>query len=295
MKPVTLHSALALIAALCASINASAQMAAPPDPLSLSGPDPSARFRDIAIEQKLDAQVNLGLEFVNENGEAVTLGQFVGDRPAILALVYYECPMLCTEVLNGLEVALKGMKYGIGTDFDVITVSIDPGETPQLASTKKSLHLERLQREGADLGWHFLTTPYEDAIDELAHTVGFGYAYDQSTDQYAHAAGIMVLTPDGRVSRYYHGVDYIPRDIEFGLIEASEGKIGTLADKLVLLCYAYDPNAGAYTVQILTALKIGAALTIIGLGGYMTISILRERRNRASETDELSAQPNGVS
>lgn len=287
------HGLLALLLG-CASL-AAAQMAAPPDPISLTGPDPANRFRDISIEQKLNAQVNLGLEFINENGETVTLGQYLGDRPAVLALVYYECPMLCTEVLNGLEIALKGMKYGVGSEFDVITVSIDPGETPELAATKKSFHLERLQREGAAEGWHFLTTPDSNAIDELAETVGFGYAYDASTDQYAHAAGIMLLTPDGRVSHYYHGIEYIPRDIEFGLIEASKGEIGSLADKLVLLCYAYDPLAGTYTPQILTALKIGAALTILLVGGYMAASLLKERRKAAPEERDTRAELNSAS
>lgn len=279
----TLRFPTLTVALIAWAAGAAAQVAAPPDPLSLTGPDPTERFRDISIEQKLDAQVNLGLEFTNERGETVTLAQYLGDRPAILSLVYYECPMLCTEVLNGLEVALKGMKYGVGTDFDVISVSIDPGETPELAATKKQFHIERLQREGAADGWHFLTTRDVGAIEELADTVGFGYAYDPATDQYAHAAGIMLLTPDGRVSRYYHGIEYIPRDIEFGLIEASKGEIGTVVDKLVLLCYAYDPLAGAYTPQILTTLKFGAALTMLGIGGFMGLNLLRERRKAARQ------------
>lgn len=282
-------------ACLCALVPlAAAQMPAPPDPLSLTGPDPVARFKGISIEQQLDAQVNLGLEFIDEAGQTVTLGDFLGDRPAVLSLVYYECPMLCTEVLNGLQVALKGMKYSIGTDFDVITVSIDPGETPELAASKKAMYLERLQRPGSETGWHFLTTPKTEAISELADTVGYGFTYDPATDQYAHAAGIMVLTPDGRVSRYYYGIEYIPRDIEFGLIEASEGKVGTMVDKLVLLCYAYDPLAGTYTPQILMALKIGATLMILFFAAFWGLSYLQWRRNKATHAGGEPAGLNTV-
>ncbi len=285
-KSLNSHGIAGWVAACLIGVTSAAfsQVNAPPDPLSLTGPDPTSRYRDISIEQKLDAQVDLDLAFVDESGESVRLGDYLGERPAVLALVYYECPMLCTEVLNGLEVALKGMKYGVGQEFDVITVSIDPEESPELASTKKGFHIERLQREGAAAGWHFLTSPDETAVEDLADAVGFGYRYDANTDQYAHAAGIMLLTPEGRLSRYYYGIEYIPRDIEFGLIEASEGKIGSVVDKFVLLCYAYNPLSGTYTPQILTALKIGATLMILFFAGFWGLSYLGWRRNAGTKS-----------
>lgn len=278
------RTTLFLVPLLVIAGMARAQVSAPPDPLSITGPNPVERFANIEIVQHLDAQVPLDLEFLNEAGETVMLGDFLGDRPAVLALVYYECPMLCTEVLNGLEVVLKGMKYGVGKEFDVITVSIDPGETPELAATKKGYHIERIRREGAEAGWHFLTTPDEAAIETLAGIVGFGYAYDPASDLYAHAAGIMLLTPHGKVSKYYYGIDYIPRDIEFGLIEASKGKVGSLVDRLILLCYAYDPVAGSYSFQILRAIRLGAVLTILFFVVFWGSSFLVWRKSRKKGT-----------
>lgn len=258
----------------------SAQMSGPPDPLSITGPNPADRYRDISIEQNLDAQVPLDTEFVDEQGQTVKIGDFLGDRPAILVMVYYECPMLCIEVLNGVEIALKGMKYGIGEDYDVITISIDPGETPELARKKKNMHLGRLNREGAEEGWHFLTTPDTEAIDAVADTVGFRYVYDAATDQYAHAAGIMILTPEGKVSRYFYGIQYIPKHLEFGLVEASGGKVGSVVDRFVLLCYAYDVNAGAYNFEVLVALRIAATLLILGFALLWGTTYWRWRRNK---------------
>ena len=278
---------VAVLAALI-STNATAQVGAPPDPLSLRAPDPTIRFKDIQIQQRLDAQIPMDLPFVDEDGNTVQFGDYLGDRPAILALVYYECPMLCTLVLNGLEQVLSAMKYRVGEDFDVITVSIDPGETPELASRKKIAHLESMNMPGAGAGWHFLTGQ-SLAIDTLAETVGFGYAYDASTDQYAHAAGIMVVTATGKVSRYYYGIEYIPRDVEFGLIEASDGKVGTLVDQLILLCFAYDPAAGTYGVYVIGAMRVLAVLTILGLLTFWVSHYLMTRKKGTGQasTDTL--------
>lgn len=277
-------SAIALAALI--STSAMAQVNPPPDPLSMRAPDPTIRFRDIQIQQRLDAQVSLDLSFVDEAGKTVQLGDYLGDRPAILLLVYYECPMLCTLELNGLEQVVSSIKYRVGKDYDVITVSIDPGETPELAAEKKAAHLESMNMPGAELGWHFLTGK-SLAIDELAETVGFGYAYDAATDQYAHAAGIIILTPTGKVSRYYYGIEYIPRDVEFGLIEASGGKIGTLVDQLILLCFAYDPEAGTYGFYIIGAMRILALLTILG---FITFWVSHYLTTRKKETGEASSE-----
>lgn len=272
------------VLAVVISASAMAQVNPPPDPLSMRAPDPTIRFRDIQIQQRLDAQVPLDLSFVDETGKTVRLGDYLGDRPAILALVYYECPMLCTLELNGLEKVLSAMKYRVGEDFDVITVSIDPGETPELAAEKKAMHLESMNMPGAGKGWHFLTgEPTE--IETLAETVGFGYVYDASTDQYAHAAGIMILTPTGKLSRYYYGIEYIARHVEFGLIEASEGNVGTLVDQLILLCFAYDPAAGSYGFYVIGAMRILALLTILGL---ITFWLSHYLMTRKKETDQAA-------
>lgn len=252
-------------------------MRAPLDPLSFNGPDPAKQFIGIGIDQNLEAQVPLDLVFVDEDGEQVQLGDFLGDRPAILALVYYECPMLCNLVLDGVEIALTAMDIEVGTDFDVITVSIDPGETPELAARKKANHLERLGMESAERGWHFLTGD-EVGIERLTDIVGFNFIYDPATDQYVHAAGIMVLTPLGQVARYYYGTEYIPRDVEFGLIEASEGRIGSVVNKILLLCFAYDPSTGKYGLLIFRTIQFFATLMILGFAAMYTLFYLKLRK-----------------
>ena len=267
-------------ATLAFSLSVQAQAIGEPfDPLSFGPPDPAKQFSYISIEQRLEAQVRLDLTFTDEEGNQVQLGDYLGDRPAILALVYYECPMLCNLVLDGVEAVLDAMKLEVGKDFDVITVSIDPGETPELAAQKKANHLERLGKEGAERGWHFLTGD-EVGIEILASTVGFRYVYDPVTDQYAHAAGIMVLTPMGQVSRYYYGIEYIPRDVRLGLVEASEGRIGGLVDQLLLLCFAYDPSTGKYGLLIFRTIQFFATLMILGFVAMYTILYLKSRKTK---------------
>jgi protein SCO1/2 len=275
-----------------AAIPAMAQIAPPPfEPLNIMGPDPAQQFKDIKIEQHLDAQVPIDLTFTKSNGEPISIAEALDGKPAILALVYYECPMLCNVMLNGVEGVIDAMKYEIGTDYNVITVSIDPGETPQLAAQKKAAHLERLHREGAEDGWHFLTGD-EVGIERLAGTVGFRYAYDPSTDQYAHAGGIMVLTSTGRVARYYYGTEYIPRDVEFGLQEASAGRIGSVVDQLVLLCFQYDPATGKYGFYIIGAMRLMGAMMILGFATMYTVLYVRWRRaKRAAQGGESGPTP----
>ena len=261
----------------------------PFDAISFRGPDPAARFREIKIEQRLDALVPLDLAFTDEAGADVTLGDLLDGKPAVLSLVYYECPMLCNQVLNGVAIAIDAIGLGLGTDYRVLTISIDPGEDHLLASAKKKAYLEELHRDGAEEGWRFLTVSenYEDDVSSMASAVGFGYAYDASTDQYAHAAGIMVLTPEGRVARYYYGIEYIPRDLEYGLMEASENRIGSLVQQLVLLCYAYDPATGTYGFYIIGAMRIGAVIMILLFAALWTWELTRNRKNRAKELERI--------
>lgn len=262
------------------------QVPAPLDPLTFDGPDPALRFRDVAIDQHLDAQIPLDLQFTDEQGNTVRIGDYLGDRPAILALVYYECPMLCNLILDGVESMIKAVKYDIGADYDVITVSIDPGETQELALAKKANHLERLNKDGAEAGWHFLTGS-EESIKILTDTVGFRYTYDPSSEQYAHAAGIMVLTNGGRLARYHYGVEYIPRDVQFALTEASEGRIGSAVDQLLLLCFQYDPATGTYGFYAIRAMQIGAGLMIAGFALMYTLLFLKQRKQQKEIDAEI--------
>lgn len=281
------------VAAVAVAGTAQAQIApAPPAKLTLDQPDPSQRFEDIKIEQHLDAQAPLELTFMNEKNEPVSLAELLDNKPAILSLVYYHCPMLCDVVLDGVEGVVDAMKYRVGEDYNVITVSIDPKETPEMASEKKAEHLARLHRDGAGKGWHFLTGD-EVAIDRLAETVGFRYVYDAASDQFAHAAGIMLLTPKGKIARYYYGVEYIPRDVEFGLQEASQGQIGNLVDQLVLLCFQYDPSTGQYGFYVIGAMRIGAVLMILGFATMYAVLYFRSRRKKraAAGADSNDGEP----
>ena len=226
----------------------------------------------VAFEQRLNEQLPLDLPFRDENGTAVTLGDYFGRKPVVLAFVYYECPMLCTQVLNGLETALRVLDQSVGDEFEVVTVSFDPRETPVLASGKKKAYLERYKREGAGQGWHFLTGE-QASIDALTKAAGFSYAWDEQTQQFAHASGIVVATPAGKLSRYFFGIDYSPRDLKFALIESSTEKIGSLADRLLLYCYHYDPSTGGYGFVAMRAVRLGGVVTLVALFGFMFVSI----------------------
>jgi protein SCO1/2 len=286
-----LHSAVAFGLSLGLAAAAVAQSAPDQsfDALSFRAPDPAAQFREVKIEQRLDALVPLDLILSDENGADVTLGEVLDGKPAILSLVYYECPMLCNQVLNGVAIAVDALGLDLGTDYTVVTVSIDPGEDHLLASAKKASYLEEIRADGGEEGWRFLTVSesHEEDVSFLASAVGFGYAYDASTDQYAHAAGIMVLTPAGHVARYYYGIEYIPRDLEYGLIEASENRIGNLVDQLILLCYAYDPVSGTYGFYIIGAMRVGAVAMILLFVGLWAWELTYNRKNRAKELESI--------
>ncbi len=229
-------------------------------------------LKNVGIEQHLDEQIPPDLTFRDETGKPVRLGDFFGKKPLILNLVYYQCPMLCGEVLSGLESALRVLKFDVGKEFDVLTVSFDPRETPDMATKKKAEFLKRYGRPGAVDGWHFLTGP-QDSIDALTKAAGFQYQYDPKTGQFAHSTAIMVLTPAGKIAQYYYGVEYAPKDLRLGLIQASENKIGNLSDQVLLYCYHYDPTTGKYGAIIARVLQLSGLATILLLGVLMTVLI----------------------
>lgn len=238
--------------------------------------DSSATLDNVGLDQKLGSQIPLNLEFANAAGEQVSLGSYFGEKPVLLTLVYYECPMLCTLILNGTLRALRTLEFTAGNEFEVVTVSISPTETPALAQEKKVAYLEKYQRSEAADGWHFLTGK-EAEIKALADSVGFRYSYDPESGQYAHASGIMILTPEGKVARYFYGVEYSPRDIRLGLIEATQNEIGSPVDQVLLFCYQYNPLTGKYSFAIMSLLRVAGALTLIGIAVLIVYLLKRDR------------------
>jgi protein SCO1/2 len=232
--------------------------------------------RNVGIDQELNEQLPLDLEFRDESGQLVRLAEYFNTKPVILSLVYHECPMLCSEVLNGLLSSLRVLKFGIGKEFDVLTVSFNPREDAALAKSAKESYLKRYKRAGAEAGWHFLTGD-QTSIDKLTKAVGFRYSYDARKNLYAHAAGIIVLTPQGRLSRYFYGVEFAPKDIRLGLVEASQNKIGSLVDQVLLFCYHYDPAIGKYGFAVMTTARILGVAFVLGLGAYIGLLLRRER------------------
>jgi protein SCO1/2 len=234
-------------------------------------------LKEIGIDQKLDAPMPLDAEFSDEQGAPVKLGQFFGERPVVMALVYYQCPMLCTQVLNGLAGSLQGVTFTVGKEYEVVVVSFDPGETPAMAVERKTNFVSRFLRDADPAHIHFLTGR-EASIKALTGAAGFRYTYDEATGQFAHPASIMVLTPDGRMSRYLYGVEFAPRDLKLALVEASEGRIGSVVDQALLFCYHYDPETGRYGIVIMNFMRVAGALTVLALGGWIVLSLRRERR-----------------
>ena len=235
--------------------------------------------RNVGIDQRLNEQLPLDIEFRNEEGRLVNLGQFFNDRPVILSLVYHECPMLCNEVLEGMLRAFRVLRFDVGKEFDVLTVSFNPREDAPLAKSAKESYVRRYKREGAAGGWHFLTGD-QTSIDRLTKAVGFRYTYDPQKNLYAHASGIMVLTPQGRLSRYFYGIEFAPKDLRFGLIEASQNKIGSVVDQVLLFCYHYDPVIGRYGFAIMTTVRILGAGFVLCLAATIGIMLRKERSSR---------------
>jgi protein SCO1/2 len=230
-------------------------------------------LKSVGIEQKLNEQLPLSAEFKDENGNVVKLGDYFSkEKPVILALVYYECPMLCNEVLNGLTGSLKGISFDAGREFEVVAISFDVRENdkPDLAKNKKASYLNRYARPGTENGWHFLTGTQSE-IDRVTQAVGFNYEFDEATNQFAHAGGVMIITPQGKISRYLYGIDYAPKDLKFSLMDSAEGRIGNPAEQLYLYCFHYNPATGKYGLEILSVLRLMAIATIVGIGAMLFV------------------------
>ncbi|MFQ5604153.1 MAG: SCO family protein [bacterium] len=234
-------------------------------------------LEEVGIDQKLNEQIPLNWFFTDAGGRSVQLQEYFNEKPVILAFVYYECPMLCTMVLNGLLQSINTLNFNVGSHYEIVTVSFDPGETPKLAAGKKTTYVNKYGRRGAADGWHFLTGD-EAAIKALTQAAGFKYKYDPETDQYIHASGVMVLTPEGRLSRYFYGVEYSARDLKLALMEASKNKIGSAVDQILLYCYHYDPTTGKYGVAIMRIIRVLGSATVIIIVAFMLIMFRRDRR-----------------
>ncbi len=242
---------------------------------------PSRLLQKVGINQKMGAQIPLDLRFTDETGREVDLGQYFG-KPVILALVYYQCPSLCNMVLNGIVKSVQNLDLSAGSQYQVIAVSFDPRETPSMAAAKKQTYLQQMypkedQRQAAAQGWHFLTGP-ETSSKALADSIGFRYVYDQMTNQYAHSSAIMIVTPAGRVARYFYGIAYPARDVRLGLVEASDDKIGAPSDQVLLYCFHYDPTTGKYALVVMNVLRLAALITLAALVTFMVVMFRRDFR-----------------
>ena len=268
----------------------SAPLYSPRPELGANGSGLPPALREVKIEQRLNEQVPLDLQFKDETGRTVKLSEYInGSKPVILSLVFYQCPMLCNQILNGLMASLRAQSFDAGKEFEVLTVSFDPRETPELAAEKKQSYIQRYNRPGAERGWHFLTGDAEN-IRRLTEAVGFHYNYDEKTNQFAHASGIMVMTPAGKLSRYFYGIEYSPRDLRLGLVEASDNKIGSTVDQLLLYCYHYDPATGKYA-WVVNVYRWGGGITVLGIGAL--ILSLHRRSSRSDKASRARALSQG--
>jgi protein SCO1 len=280
---------LVVIVALCLAPSVQGQMGGPKGgspmynsrpytPSSPTGLPPA--LENVGIDQKLDSQLPLDLLFTDENGAQVRLGDYFGKKPVIVSLVYYDCPMLCNQVLNGMISAFRVMAFQPGEEFDVVTVSFDAREKAAQAAAKKKTYIDYLpaaSRAKAATGWHFLTGD-ETNIKRLTEAIGFRYRYDSVTNQFAHASAIYVTTPQGKLARYFYGIEYAPKELRLGLVEASENKIGTAMDQLMLYCYHYDPATGKYGAAVINLIRLGGVLTLIGIAALFFVMRRRTAR-----------------
>lgn len=271
-----------LLTCVC-GIGVARASAQPTGPLMVPPPGKAATERipllkEVDIVQKLGQKIPLDTPFVDETGKDVKVGDYFGKRPVVLALVYFECPMLCTQVLNGAFSTMDAMPFTTGNEFDLLVISFDPGETPALAAQKKKAYFERYRRPGSDAGMHFLTGRPE-SIKAITDAVGFKYAYDAAIDQFAHPAALTVLTNTGEVSRYLYGIEFAPKDLRLALVEAGQGHVGSAVDQALLYCYHYDPETGKYGFVIMNVIRLGGILTVAVLGVF----IVRNVRGRRPE------------
>jgi protein SCO1/2 len=274
MRPVAIAALLLLRSSLAA-----AQMGPVPPPPRAATP---GVLQEVGFDQRLGGEIPLDLAFRDETGKDVRLRDYFGKKPVVLSLVYFKCPMLCTLSLNGLAGALEVLSFVPGQEFEVLTVSFDPNEGPVLAAAKKKAYMTRYKRPQADAGWHFLTGSRE-STEALTRAVGFRYVWDEATKQWAHPAGILVITPEGRIANYLFGVEYSPKDLRLAVVDAAKGKVGNVVDQVLLYCYQYDPSSGRYSASILNVVRLGALATILALFGFILSSSLRRRSHGPGE------------
>ena len=266
-----------LLSASCRLASAQPGMPQPNSPLYSGGSQagqtstglPPA-LKNVGLDQRLNEQIPLDAIFKDEAGREVRLGQFFGNKPVVLSLVYYNCPMLCTQVLNGMLGSFKQVAFNIGDQFEVVTVSFDPRETPQLAVAKKDTYVKAYNRPEVNAGWHFLTGD-ETNIKRLTEAVGFRYVWDQQTNQFAHASGIMVMTPEGKIANYFYGIEYSPKDLRLALVESSQNKISSPVDALMLYCYHYDPATGKYGAVVMNIVRLAGVVTMVLIAGLLLV------------------------
>ncbi|MGE0451004.1 MAG: SCO family protein [Vicinamibacterales bacterium] len=289
MKGIASAAVLAVAASLFAAPHAFAQMTGSPTAGYLTAPGaPSTSMpkalTEIGFDQNIDEQLPLDATFRDEEGHTVTLGSFYGQRPVILGFVYYECPMLCTQVLNAITSTVSTLTLDAGKDFELVLISFDPRETPAQATAKKAEYVKRYGRPGTENGWHFLTGD-EPEIKRVTEAAGYRYSWDEQTQQFAHPTGIIVTTPDGRNARYLFGIEYGPRDVKLAIVEASEGRVGSVVDSLLLYCYHYDPMTGRYGIYIMRALRIAGVATVLFMGTFIVVMVRRDRSSSPRHTE----------
>jgi len=282
-RRVLIFSFVSLVSFVSSPPQAGAQMSGAPAPGYKREPGMSAStvpapLREVGFDQRIDARVPLDVSFRDETGRSVQLGDYFGARPVVMVFAYYDCPMLCTQVINGLSSALAVLSLEPHVDFEIVTVSFNPKDTPATASAKKAMYLERYKRAGAAAGWHFLSGD-QPSIDRLTKAAGFRYVWDSPTKQFAHPTGVIVLTPDGRLARYLFGIEYGPRDLRFALVEASAGRVGNAVDSLLLYCYHYDPMTGRYGLAVMRAMRLAGVATVLALASFVVVMLRRERRS----------------
>jgi protein SCO1/2 len=283
---------MAVLAVLLSGSSADAQMTGTLTPGYVAQPGASsatmpAALREIGFDQNLNQQLPLDAQFVDEQGQTIRIGQYFGKKPVVLAFVYYECPMLCTQVLGALTSTLRTLSLTPGKDYEVVLVSFDPREKPAQAKKKKIEYMQRFARPAAEGGWHFLTGEQPE-ITRLTKAAGFRYVWDEQTQQFAHPTGIIVVTPDGRPARYLFGVEYGPRDVRLAIVEASEGRVGSAVDNLLLFCYHYDPMTGRYGFVIMRVLRIAGVATVLLIGTFIFLMVRREKRDGGQLTPAQS-------
>ena len=277
---MTRNLVCALLCAVWLVAPANAQPGAPAPYVNPTAPgavssDTPSQFVDVTFRQRLNERLPLDATFKDETGRSVTLGQYFGRKPVILAFVYYQCPMLCIQVMNGLSSALGVMPFKAGQDFEVVLVSFDPRDTPAIAAEKKRTHLEYWSAEADAGAWHLLSGD-EATIRRVTSAAGFNYRWDDATQQFAHVSGVLVLTPDGTLSRYFYGVEYSPKELRLALVESGEGKVGSAIDELLLYCFHYDPASGRYGVVVMNLIRLGGVLTVLFIGGFIMVARRRE-------------------